>query len=237
MYKSGVREPTVLHRCISLSPPISSINAQPLIKPYADDSFQAWEQPEQRPYRNWDAIKLYEPNQGTHEQQYYDTTKDLTYMYSRIPGGPGGGPGTPSQLFILPQKKDGRIYSARLEGKEAHGCKEGKSLILQASLIAGNATSDKQSGVWPAFWALGKSLKDKTQPWPLCGEWDIFETSSGHDWSLGTVHYGVVGNDGKAQDHIVGSEKNKFDHTQYHTWALKVDRTNSDWSKQTLQCS
>jgi hypothetical protein len=178
------------------------------MEPYIDGSFQAWEAPEQRPYRNWEAIKLHEPNQGTHEQQYYDTTADLTSMRSGLSGG-GGLPDFPSQLFIMPQRKDGKIYFARLEGKEKHGCKEGKSLILQARLIAGSAPSDKQSGVWPAFWALGKSLKDKTKPWPLCGEWDIFETSSGHDWSLGTVHYGVTGPDGKAQDRIVGSEQHK----------------------------
>ncbi|KAK2762389.1 glycosyl hydrolase family 16 [Colletotrichum kahawae] len=200
------------------------------------DSFTRYTtDPSSAPYKQWDGIKV-EPNAGTGEIQFYDTTEDLTYVLSYPPSMPGN---NEDQLFILPQHKDGRWTSTRLEGKAAHGCPEGKSLILQAELRAGNASSDKQGGVWPAFWALGESRNDGVE-WPLCGEWDIFEASDGHDWSLASLHWGVKNDAGDIEKHDAPSgntndRQHKFDHTQFHTWALKVDRTNSNWKDQTIQ--
>ena len=163
---------------------------------------------------------------------------DVTYMFRTNPrGSPGGLPQPPpDQLFIMPQKKDGRWISAKLEGKEAYGCPDGKQLILQAELRVGNASSDRQDGIWPAFWALGES-RNRGVEWPECGEWDIMETSDGHDWSLASVHFGEM-TDGKYNGKKKGltSPQNKFKNTDFHTWTIKVDRRNSDWKKQTIQC-
>jgi hypothetical protein len=195
------------------------------------------------PFAQWEVIKV-KPNEGTGEKQWYETKADLTYIKSYPPSQPGGGGSTPGkdQLFITPQKRsDGKWESARFEGKKAYACPEGKSLILSAKLQTGNAPSDRQGGVWPAFWALGGSRKTGTL-WPFCGEWDIFEASDGHDWSLASLHWGEKLSDGsetkQSRPTKDWSERmNKFDVSQPHTWALKVDRRPSNWQDQTIQCT
>ncbi|ORX99884.1 concanavalin A-like lectin/glucanase domain-containing protein [Clohesyomyces aquaticus] len=196
-------------------------------------------------YNQWYAFKGPGLNLPT-EKQLYDTGEDVTYVTSynpSTPGGPNGGVLGTDQLFLLPQKRsDGQWYSARFEGKDSYGCPAGKSLILQAELRAGNASSDKQAGIWPAFWALGESSRksgsDKRE-WPACGEWDIFEATDGYDWSLGTLHYGDTNGAGMPQDKILPSidgKDRKLSYTpkDYHTWALKVDRTDSNWKNQKI---
>ncbi|KAK4207849.1 endo-1,3(4)-beta-glucanase [Rhypophila decipiens] len=206
------------------------------------DAFEITSDFSARPYRYWNAIKV-EPNQGTGEIQWYDTSMDLTYMHMGSPhGSPMGLPQIPDQLFLMPQRdKTGKWTSARLEGKEAYGCPEGKQLILQAELRVGNASSDRQGGIWPAFWALGES-RNRGVEWPLCGEWDIMETSDGHDWSLASAHWGAVNANGQTEKYSLpgpdySSHKNNYKHTDFHTWSIKVDRRDSDWKKQTLQWS
>ncbi|KAM7188801.1 endo-1,3(4)-beta-glucanase [Naviculisporaceae sp. PSN 640] len=191
-------------------------------------------------YHRWEVIKV-EPNQGTNEVQWYESGMDVTYMYRTMPHGPvgGGAPSAPDQLFLMPQKKNGKWVSARVEGKEAYGCPDGKQLILQADLRVGNASSDRQNGIWPAFWALGESRLQGGaggRVWPDCGEWDIMETSDGHDWTLASLHWGrmkdgqFTGNKGS-----LTGPRNNYKHTDFHTWRIKVDRRNSDWKKQTIQ--
>ncbi len=173
------------------------------------------------------------------ETQYYDGSSRMTHVMSYDPSGPGQHP-IPDQLFILPQKDGDQWKSARLEGKEAHACPDGKSLILQADLRLGTASSDKQSGVWPAFWALGDSLRTSHTEWPLCGEWDIMESSDGSGWSLATAHYGKKNSNGQPEHYSLGGKmdsKHTFSQGDFHTWTLKVDRTNSNWKEQTLQCT
>ncbi|KAH9212362.1 concanavalin A-like lectin/glucanase domain-containing protein [Leptodontidium sp. 2 PMI_412] len=206
------------------------------------DSFTRFTSPPERPYRYWDAIKKYDLNDNNRERQYYDTNIDLTYMKSYPPSAPGS---NPDQLFITPQFKDGQWKSARLEGKVAHKCDEGKALILQAELQVGTASSDKQAGVWPAFWALGESLYkegSEKKPWPLCGEWDIFETSDGHDWNLASVHWASpAAPDGEKNfpegidNTNVDQHWHEYDHTKFHTWAIQVDRRPSNWKDETIQ--
>ncbi|KAM7214792.1 Concanavalin A-like lectin/glucanase domain containing protein [Rhypophila decipiens] len=187
-------------------------------------------------YHRWNVIKV-EPNYGNNEVQWYDDAKDNTYIFMTNPrGSPMGLPQPPDdQLFIMPQKKNGKWTSTKLEGKEAYGCPPGKQMILQAELRVGNASMDKQDGIWPAFWALGESRNNGVE-WPECGEWDIMETSDGHDWTKASVHLGEMV-DGKwnGKKTSRGSGKNYFKNKEVHTWALKVDRRNSDWKKQTLQ--
>ncbi|KAL2059978.1 hypothetical protein VTL71DRAFT_9800 [Oculimacula yallundae] len=206
------------------------------------DSFTRFTSPPERPYRYWDGIKKEIPNENNREKQHYDTSIDLTYMKSYPPSAPRS---QLDQLFITPQFKDGLWKSARLEGKEAHGCADGKALILQAELQVGTASSDKQAGVWPAFWALGESLHkqgSEFKQWPLCGEWDIFETSDGHDWNLASVHYASPSapDSGKnfpegIDDRTIEQHWHHYNHTEFHTWAIQVDRRPSKWEDETIQ--
>ncbi|KAK8028492.1 secreted glucosidase [Apiospora marii] len=207
---------------------------------YTDDDFRI---DRQLPYRKWDAIVG--GTKVNNEIQRYDSAYDVTHIRT-ILGGPA--PHRGDSMFITPQYKDGEWRSARMEGKEAYSCPEGKSLILQAEIQVGTAPSDQQAGIWPAFWAMGQSCQRKDGkeevPWPECGEWDILETSDGHDWTLGSIHWGVKNADGKVGkkdwptafgDEQVAKYGNKYDHTQSHTWAIKVDRTKSNWKDETIQ--
>ncbi|KAK8127962.1 concanavalin A-like lectin/glucanase domain-containing protein [Apiospora sp. TS-2023a] len=195
------------------------------------------------PYRKWDAIVGGTKNNG--ERQRYESAYNVTHIRTILGGPP---PHRGDSLFITPQYQDGEWRSARLEGKEAYSCPEGKSLILQAEIQVGTAPSDQQAGIWPAFWAMGQSCQrqegKEEVPWPECGEWDILETSDGHDWTLGSIHWGVKNADGKVGkkdwptefgDAQVAKYGNKYDHTQSYTWAIKVDRTKSDWKDETIQ--
>ncbi|KAK7958672.1 hypothetical protein PG988_013520 [Apiospora saccharicola] len=189
-------------------------------------------------------------HRGRDEEQWREAAVRLGLRRDPHPQHPGGPPPhRGDSLFITPQYKDGEWRSARLEGKSAYSCPEGKSLILQAEIQVGTAPSDQQAGIWPAFWAMGQSCQrqdgNEKVPWPECGEWDILETSDGHDWTLGSIHWGVKNADGnvgkkdfptESGDAQVAKYGNKYDHTQSHTWAIKVDRTKSDWKEETLQC-
>ncbi|KAK8051638.1 hypothetical protein PG993_003023 [Apiospora rasikravindrae] len=199
------------------------------------DSFRSTEDV---PYHKWNATV--NQTHYNNEVQRYDSAWDVTHIHS-IFGGPE--PHVGDSMYITPQLHDGEWRSARMEGKSSYSCPEGKSLILQANIQVGSAPSDKQAGIWPAFWALGESQRHGTE-WPLCGEWDIFETSDGHDWTLGSLHWGEMNADrtiGRHSlppavgDELISKYGNKYDHTQPHTWSIKVDRTKSSWRDETIQ--
>jgi beta-glucanase (GH16 family) len=45
----------------------------------------------------------------------------------------------------------------------------------------------KGDGLWPAFWTLGASIKDKTVGWPACGEMELYEARTGNWLTNGTI--------------------------------------------------
>lgn len=87
------------------------------------------------------------------------------------------------QLYILPIKKTGSTgnpywTSARLESQQSWYAAPGKSLIIRAEIRVPNfgGTPEKSQGIWPAFWALGTSIRNTGSAhvdWPTCGERDI----------------------------------------------------------------
>jgi len=93
----------------------------------------------------------------------------------------------------------------------------------------------RSSGIWPAFWALGKDHKSGTW-WPECGEWDIFENAGGADYTLASLHYGPHSTDLNNKPEISkGGGKQAFDVNQFHTFAIKVNRSSSDWRQESLE--
>ncbi|KAF3093663.1 hypothetical protein TWF569_004605 [Orbilia oligospora] len=138
------------------------------------------------------------------------------------------------QLFITPEKRGSNPQywtSARLESQGAWYCPPGKAMIFQADLRGPDFTGNPSNlqGIWPAFWALGNACRNGGS-WPDCGEWDIFETINDlGDKNQAVVHY-------KKTDGQNGSLSGQVQYTggQYHTWAIKVDRRNSDWTQQKL---
>ncbi len=82
----------------------------------------------------------------------------------------------------VPGKRDGSITSARINTKNKLAVKFGK---IQARIKVPTDT-----GMWPAFWMLGKNFD--SVGWPGCGEIDIMEVSPllhGDNTTMCTVHW------------------------------------------------
>ncbi|KAI5855114.1 glycoside hydrolase family 16 protein [Durotheca rogersii] len=137
-------------------------------------------------------------------------------------------------LHITPQHNNGQWTSARLEGKNAFNCPDGHRMLLQAELRTGTSPANQQAGIWPAFWALGNDIRNgKNIDWPQCGEWDIMENAHGADFSLATLHYGRGGSDHLSRGGP--GARVTFQVESFHTWAIKVNRTPSNWQDETLE--
>lgn len=163
------------------------------------------------------------PNYGNHEVQYYtNSTTNVTVTGS-------------GQLNITPQKDaTGKWTSGRLECQQSFSCPEGGKMILQARLQTGTASAIDQAGVWPAFWALGQTIRTGV-PWPRCGEWDIMENSSGDAYTLASLHYGDASNKAISVGGGGGGPQQKsINVATFNTYAITVDRTPTDWQQQTL---
>ena len=169
------------------------------------------------------------PNFGNREvQNYTSNTSNVSISNAR-------------SLQITPRKDSNGVWtSARLEGKFAYACPPGRISLLQAELRLGIAPFNQQAGIWPAFWALGWGLlkpqnDPEHKPWPECGEWDIGENAHGADWTLASLHYGPKGGGQISQGGNVNtSAKEGLNVKDFHHFALKVDRSDSDWRKQQL---
>lgn len=169
-------------------------------------------------------IKTQGPNRGNDEIQCYTSKASNVCLSGQ------------DSLYIKPQKDHwGNWTSARLEGMHSFNCEAGHAMILQASLRTGTARFEEQSGIWPAFWALGQVLRYKGVPWPQCGEWDIMETAHGAPYTLATLHYGR--GFGFQNNLSIGGEsaQGNFVVNDFHTFALKVDRRFTDWRQEKLQ--
>ena len=158
------------------------------------------------------------PNNGNNEvAAYTENTSNLRFENN--------------ELLIIPVKRSSWT-SARIESKRSWKCPDGKAMIFQGEIKIPDFTGspEKYHGLWPAFWTKGQSNRDGGAGWPKCGEWDIFE-----------VH-GRMSNRQQATIHWEGSNKDKMNTggsttyagNAYHTWAVKIDRRNADWKKQSI---
>jgi len=83
--------------------------------------------------------------------------------------------------------------SARLEStRDDFQARPNGKLRIEASIMLPVVDPSRQKGIWPAFWALGSSIRHGTS-WPATGEWDIFETVNGQSTAYGTLHCGSQG--------------------------------------------
>ncbi|KAF2175282.1 glycoside hydrolase family 16 protein [Zopfia rhizophila CBS 207.26] len=170
----------------------------------------------------WDIVNR-GPNEGNREVQTYTSSTNSASL-----SGNGA-------LHITPQKdNNGHWTSARLEGKSAFSCPDGHRMILQAELRTGTFPFDQQAGIWPAFWALGKNIRNNPSvPWPECGEWDVMENAHGVDYTLASLHYGLHGGEQISQGGP--SAKKTFTVEAFHTFAIKINRGASDWLDEKIQ--
>jgi beta-glucanase (GH16 family) len=175
-------------------------------------------------YHNWNVISA-GPNTGNNEVETYTSNTNNVCLS----GNPQGG------LWIQPQRDgNGNWTSGRLESIPSFACDAGGLMILQANLITGLSPSSQQNGIWPAFWALGESIRSSGVPWPQCGEWDIMENSSGANFTLASLHYGT----GSTEQSQGGGGNSQAYQTitlgQFNTYTLLVDRTPSTWQEETI---
>jgi beta-glucanase (GH16 family) len=110
--------------------------------------------------------------------------------------------------------------------KEAMGNKEYTSARLsstgkaefQYGRIEARIKLPSGTGLWPAFWMLGKNRK--TAGWPYCGEMDIMEhVGYERDSVHGTIHSG-------AYNHVKGTQKGKAvfisqSYSKFHNYAIE----------------
>lgn len=130
-------------------------------------------------------------------------------------------------LLITPINNNGKWESCRIETISSWAPPVGGKIRFQSRFKLGNPGANHQ-GIWPAFWALGDSMRHGT-PWPACGEIDTFENVSGNQVGWGTLH---------CQNTCQGSEGLKqamaFDYGSFHTWSHVIDRTSGDWNQQSI---
>ncbi|OQV00448.1 hypothetical protein CLAIMM_05940 [Cladophialophora immunda] len=66
--------------------------------------------------------------------------------------------------------------------------------------------------------------------WPKCGEWDIMELRNGTSSNQGSIHQADQwGNHAECHGII------DFDRSQYHTFAVLIDLSDDDYSKQSIK--
>ncbi|KAI1331665.1 glycoside hydrolase family 16 protein [Xylariaceae sp. FL0255] len=134
--------------------------------------------------------------------------------------------------FVPRKSPTGLWTSGRIESVESWTPAAGQVMMIAANLRLGtNAQANKQ-GLWPAFWMLGDAVRHGT-PWPQCGEIDIFEQVNGVMEGHGTLHCGT--DPGGPCDETDGiSAEVALADDDFHTWSVKIDLTNSDWTAQTI---
>jgi beta-glucanase (GH16 family) len=138
---------------------------------------------------------------------------------------------TDSTLLMTPlYDSDTQTWtSARIETEESvdFACPEGSKLRVEASLKLGDASTDKQLGIWPAFWSLGSGYRSDPWSWPAVGEIDILESVNGLDTIWQTVHCGEA--DGGPCHETTGLfSSTDFSRGEWHIVAVEIDRTNGD---------
>lgn len=96
-------------------------------------------------------------------------------------------------LVITPIRLwDGRWTSARMETRRSDFQPPvGGKLRIEARIQLPDVTGEAAQGYWPAFWALGASVRDNPRNWPRGGEFDVMENVNGLNKVFGTLHCGT----------------------------------------------
>ncbi|KAI2605719.1 glycoside hydrolase family 16 protein [Hypoxylon fragiforme] len=136
-------------------------------------------------------------------------------------------------IQFVPRKSPSGLWtSGRIETKDSWTPAPGKVMSIQANILLGNNPIINKQGLWPAFWALGDAMRHGTQ-WPAAGEIDIMEQVNGLLTGYGTVHCGSsVG--GPCNEPLGRAQATAMPADGFHTWGVTIDRTNDDWTAQTI---
>ena len=118
----------------------------------------------------------------------------------------------------------GRIQSQSAEfGAEAGGVVRMESVLRQPDVNQSNG-----AGYWPAFWMLGKGLREGGT-WPGVGEVDILENINGRDSVFSALHCGTFpGGPCNESTGITGGEQPcPGCKSGFHSYAAEIDRSTS----------
>ncbi|CAM3878648.1 Beta-glucanase precursor [Vibrio aerogenes CECT 7868] len=119
-------------------------------------------------------------------------------------------------LVITAKKQNSHGFkytSARMKTQGLQSFKYGK---IEARIKLPNG-----SGLWPAFWMLGRNIDSVS--WPYCGEIDIMEHVNNESQTHGTIHWQA-----DKYANYTGHSFN-IDVTQYHTYTVEWDKGEIRW--------
>lgn len=137
-----------------------------------------------------------------------------------------GKDGDRSVLILTAERKDGKIFSGRVNSK-------GKMNFRLRKVEASIRLPKTDAGLWPAFWMMG----DNSMEWPKCGEIDIMEMGekagiadgTSETWMNSAIHYGNSPEDHRQEYHAANVAASLQD-GNYHTYTL-------DWTENSLTVS
>ncbi|KAL2841456.1 concanavalin A-like lectin/glucanase domain-containing protein [Aspergillus pseudoustus] len=176
------------------------------------------------------------PNWGNNELETYTTSTDNIRL-------------TPSgTLLITPLRDDSNQWtSARIETHStSFAARAGGRLYIESRLRTGCAPTAQQSGIWPAFWALGESFRADATDWPMASEWDFVEVINGQPTVYNNLHCGVDREQGGPCNEYTGLTNGGvgWSGCEWHTVGFEVDRAAAqegaaaaaaeDWEAETL---
>ncbi|KAI1079755.1 glycoside hydrolase family 16 protein [Whalleya microplaca] len=134
--------------------------------------------------------------------------------------------------FVPHKSPSGLWTSGRIETKGSWTPAPGKVTKIAANILLGSNSFLEKQGIWPAFWALGDAMRHGTQ-WPEAGEIDIFEQVNGLPTGYGTLHC-ATGTTNPCLEPIGRKGTVIMPTDGFHVWSVTIDRTNDDWTQQTI---
>nr|WP_259465062.1 acyltransferase family protein [Streptomyces sp. TLI_171] len=133
-------------------------------------------------------------------------------------------------LEIVPTRDAaGRWSSGRIETRRADlAAPVGGILRLEAELALPAVNGQAAAGYWPAFWALGGTLRDGYTGWPGVGEFDVLESVGGRG-VFGTLHCGTTPGGPCREPGGLGSGEQACADCwgAFHTYTVEIDRSTS----------
>lgn len=170
------------------------------------------------------------PNWGNNEAEIYTNSPANVHVTSS---------GT---LALTPRlSSNGTWTSARLETQRADfAAAPGGRLYIESRLRTGCAPSDRQQGIWPAFWALGADFRPDYTGWPAVSEWDFLEVVNGLPTVYNTLHCGYAPGGPCNEYNGLGNGGVEWSGCDWHTIGFEVDRSvaayqeANAWKKETI---
>ncbi|KAL2844698.1 concanavalin A-like lectin/glucanase domain-containing protein [Aspergillus pseudodeflectus] len=168
------------------------------------------------------------PNWGNNELQSYTTSPSNIHL-------------TPQGTLLITPLRDTNNHwtSARIETQRtSFAARRSGKLYIESRLRTGCALPSQQSGIWPAFWALGESFRADPTDWPMASEWDFVEVINGEPTVYNNLHCGVDREMGGPCNEYTGLTNGgvRWSGCEWHTVGFEVDREveGGDWEDETL---